>query len=118
MDCGLLNTLTCTMGVDGVENKMGSYCGIWKPTPEFSNGKTNAITMGWFGVMLVVDGSRSAGGGYPIQKLRTPNNILKLSCIDFKNEMLIKGTALYNILKSGISTITKHKSSGPDLIMY
>jgi hypothetical protein len=32
--------------------------------------------------------------------------------IDFKNEMLIKVTILYNTLKSGVSTITKHKSSG------
>jgi hypothetical protein len=32
------------MGVNGVENKMGSSCGIWGLTLKFSNGKTNPIT--------------------------------------------------------------------------
>jgi hypothetical protein len=46
-------------------------------------------------------------------QLCTANNILESAWIDFKNEMLINVTVLYNILKSGNSTMTKPKFNEP-----
>jgi hypothetical protein len=60
------------MGGDGVENKMATAVGSGNLPLKFRMAKQilSLNPMGWFAVMVVVDGSRSAGGGYPIQKNR------------------------------------------------